>query len=71
MTRYSIDDFNFMEDEEFQKFFHRALPDKRISRDSFIRKLNSCKREWIKILNSPVLKSNYLTMYGVNLNERY
>ena len=59
MQSFNINSYNFENDEEFQKFFKKALPNKRISRDSFIGKLNACKREWVRILNSPILKHNY------------
>ena len=51
MKNYNLDEYDFNNDENFQKFFKRHLPDEYILRDKFIRKLNYCKREWIRILN--------------------
>lgn len=59
MEIYKLEEYNFMEDEEFQKFFKRHLPHEYISPNKFMNKLNYCKSEWIKILNSPPLRHAY------------
>ena len=67
MKNYNLDEYDFNNDENFQKFFKRHLPDEYISRDKFIRKLNYCKREWIILLNSPVLRHNYNRIYNEDI----
>ncbi len=59
MKRFTIESYDFINDELFQKFFKSKQPDEYISRDKFIRKLIRCKREWIDILNSPPLRHAY------------
>ena len=44
MKNYNLDEYDFNDDENFQKFFRRHLSDENIERDKFIRKLNYCKR---------------------------
>ena len=56
MSRFTIDSYNFFDDELFQQFFKKHLPDEYISRDKYIRRLIRCKRDWIDILNSPPLR---------------
>lgn len=59
MKIYTIDNYDFNNDDEFQKFFKSNLPNEYISPNKFMNKLNYCKREWIKILNSPPLRHAY------------
>lgn len=59
MNRYNIETYNFIEDEDFQKFFDFAKKGKSLNRASYITLLNNCKRKWIQILNSPALRHSY------------
>lgn len=56
---YRGEDYNFIEDELFQQFLKNNLPNEYIVKDKFMRRLNSCKKKWIDILNSPNLRLAY------------
>ena len=59
MERHSIETYDFKSDEKFQAFFKKKIGDEFIPKDKFMRKLNAAKKEWINILNSPVLRHSY------------
>lgn len=56
---FSIETYDFMADEKFQEFLKKKIGDEFIPKDKFMRKLNAIKKEWIKILNSPILRHMY------------
>lgn len=55
-VEYSIEDYDFYADEQFQEFFHNQLPNHKITPNRFIRILIRCKEEWIKQLNAKIHK---------------
>lgn len=59
MERFNLKTYDFKTDEKFQLFLKKKIGDKFITKDKFIRKLNAAKKEWINILNSPVLRHSY------------
>ena len=65
MNRYDINTYDFVNDEKFQEFLKKKIGDEFIPRDKFLRKLNAIKKEWIKILNSPILRHAYKIDFGV------
>lgn len=65
MERFTIDTYDFESDEKFQAFLKKKIGDEFIPRDKFLRKLNAAKKEWIKILNSPILRHAYKIDFGV------
>ena len=65
MERYSIETYDFKSDEKFQAFFKKKIGYEFIPKDKFIRKLNATKKEWIKILNSPILRHAYKIDFDV------
>lgn len=65
MNRYDINTYDFKSDKKFQLFLKEKLGDEFIPKDKFMRKLNAAKKEWIKILNSPILRHAYKIDFGV------
>lgn len=65
MDKYDINTYDFKSDEKFQLFLKEKLGDEFIPKDKFIRKLNATKKEWIKILNSPILRHAYSLDSGI------
>lgn len=65
MERYCIETYDFKSDEKFQAFFKKKLGDVFIPKDKFLRKLNATKKEWIKILNSPILRHVYMLDFDI------
>lgn len=55
-TEFSVEDYDFYGDENFQNFFHSKLPSEYIRRDRYIRILIACKKEWIRKLNAEIQK---------------
>ena len=53
---FDINSYNFEEDSKFQDFFKKRKGDKWLKPQAFLRVLNSCKRDWINILNSATLR---------------
>ncbi len=62
---FSIETYDFMADEKFQEFLKKKIGDEFIPKDKFLRKLNAIKKEWIKILNSPILRHAYKVDFDV------
>lgn len=65
MNRYDINTYDFVNDEKFQAFLKKKIGDECIPKDKFMRKLNAAKKEWIKILNSPILRHVYKIDFDV------
>ena len=64
MERYNIETYNFLEDEEFQKYLEKERKGKYLNHTSFLRLLEKCKKKWIQILNSPTLRHAYNLDYS-------
>lgn len=60
MDKYNIDEYDFREDGTFQAFFKSRLGDKFVPRDTFIRTLIKCKREYLDYLNDECLHNRKL-----------
>ena len=58
MDKYNQDDYNFIEDDEFQAFLKSELGGKFVPRYKFFTILNRCKREYIHYLNHPAMFKN-------------
>ncbi len=65
MEKFTIETYDFINDEKFQEFLKKKIGDEFIPKDKFIRKLNAIKKEWIKILNSPILRHAYSLDAGI------
>lgn len=65
MERFTIDTYDFESDEKFQAFLKKKIGDEFIPKDKFMRKLNAAKKEWIQILNSPILRHAYKIDFDV------
>lgn len=65
MEKFTIETYDFINDEKFQAFLKKKIGDEFIPKDKFIRKLNAIKKEWIKILNSPILRHAYKVDFDV------
>ena len=49
---FSIETYDFMNDEAFQEFFKAKLKDKTYPFAQYMQKLESAKKEWIKQKNN-------------------
>ena len=58
MDKYNHDDYDFIEDEEFQAFLKSELGGKFVPRYKFFTLLNRCKRKYIYYLNHPAMFKN-------------
>lgn len=65
MEKFTIETYDFINDEKFQEFLKKKIGDEFIPKDKFIRKLNAIKKEWIKILNSPILRHAYKVDFNI------
>ena len=59
MTEYSVRNYNFDDDEEFQKFFKSKRPKEWLKPNKYYTVYNYYKRKWISILNDVILRSNH------------
>lgn len=53
MIKYTINDYNFNESEEFQAFVQEKKGSKWLPPAQYINFINSCKKAWIKWINNP------------------
>jgi len=51
MNAYSINDYDFYADYEFQQYFRSQRPDGFVPRYKYLKILNACQKEWINRLN--------------------
>ena len=58
MDKYNQDDYDFIEDDEFQAFLKSELGGKFLPRYKFFTILNRCKREYIYYLNHQAMYKN-------------
>ncbi len=58
MDKYNQDDYDFIEDEEFQAFLQSKLKGRFLPFNRFMTLLNRCKKEYIFYLNHKYLYIN-------------
>ena len=58
MEAYKQEEYDFIEDDEFQRFLKSRLNGKFVPLNKFMSILNSCKREYIRYLNNKHLYRN-------------
>ena len=58
MDKYNQDDYDFIEDEEFQAFLQSKLKVRFLPFNRFMTLLNRCKKEYIFYLNHKYLYIN-------------
>ena len=52
MKKFTIETYDFLNDEAFQEFFKQKLGGKFYPKPQYMQKLESAKKEWIRHLNS-------------------
>lgn len=60
MIKYTLNDYNFAESEEFQAYVRERKRGKWLPPAQYINFINSCKRSWIRWINTTTYQAQAL-----------
>ena len=60
MIKYTLNDYNFNESEEFQDYVQERKGGKWLPLAQYINFINSCKRSWIRWINTTTYQAQAL-----------